>query len=201
MMTNAPDYAAAARNKGPGDRPRPTSVTVLATIGLVVAALSVVCNAVSTLALAAAAGRADANPLAAAVRAEPALYQWHLVATIARLVLGLVLLVACLGALGMRNWGRRLMLAYAVPALLLALADTYMTVRYMVPIIERLAATDPNVQQIAARRHVGIPLKALFDGAYPVLVLIFMSRRHVRDAFARGGGQASGGIVPERAGR
>jgi hypothetical protein len=198
-MTQVPDYAA-ARNGGPGEPRRPTAVTVLATIGLVVAALSIVCNMVSTFALAVGTSQPESNPLHAAVRAEPTLYRWHFGATVARLALGLVLLVACLAALGLRKWGLRLLLAYAALSLLLALCDTFMTVKYMLPIVHRLAPTDPNVQAIASRRRIGIPLKAVFDCAYPVLLLIFMTRAHVRSAFARGG-QASGGMVPDRAGR
>jgi hypothetical protein len=70
----------------------------------------------------------------------------------------------------------------------------------MLPIVNRLAATDPNVQAIASKQNVGVPLTVLLGCAYPVLVLIFMTRPRIRAAFARGG-QASGGIVPDRAGR
>ena len=195
-MTQIPDYAH-ARNGGLAADKRPTTVTVLGIVGMVMAALTVVCSVVSmpTLLMDAAAS----NPLTAAVRGEPALYRWHVFATVARLALGLVLLVGSLGALGMRRWGRWLMIAYAAVALPVALIELVMMLKYMLPIVERLAPTDPNVQAIAERRHIGVPLRFILDCALPVAVLIFMNRGAVRAAFMRA--HASGGTVPVRAGR
>ena len=201
-MTKIPDYVSATNGGAPA-RPRPTSVTVLATIGLILAAMMIACNAVSMLALVVGGQHAqqDPNPLTAAVRAEPALMRWHLVATVARMGVGFVLLIGSLGALALRRWGRWMMLGYAGVALVVSIADTVMTVKYMLPLVDRLAATDPNVQAIASKQHVGVPLNVFLSCAFPVLVLIFMNRRHVKDAFAGGGLHASGGIVPDRAGR
>jgi hypothetical protein len=190
-MTQYPNYAQGGYYAQPVN-PRPTSVTVLAIVGMVWGALVLLCNMVSLIPLLVQVG--PPNPMIQEMRADPALHNWNIIATVARLVLGVLLLVGSGVALMLKGWGRVLMLVYAVLAIALSLVDTYMTVTHVLPILRRLAASDPNVAQIMGMQRIGMVLGIVIGMLLPLLILFFMTRPNVKAAFA---GQAPApGVIP-----
>lgn len=165
-------------------RSRPPSVTALAILGLVLAPLGLVVFLI---------GLIDALWGTPAMASAPRWYRtFSLVESILAMPLYAGLLIAAIGALGLRPWARRLLLTYAVAEIVIA------TISLMVNLLNapRYAADDllpttaPTTQQ-AIGRHViegGIIFCSISIYivlvTYAVSLLILLNKRKVREAFA-----------------
>src|SRR2546423_14288109 len=91
---------------------RPTSITVLGTLGAVLGALGLLCKPVGLL----YALVQIPHPIAEAIRNDSFLRGWTVVSVGTGWLMSLLLLLASIGSLRLRDWGRSGMLTYAVLA-------------------------------------------------------------------------------------
>ena len=107
---------------------------------------------------------------------------------LAELAIGLLAIAAGLGTLKLREWGRRLLIAYALAALATgALKAIYQFASFDGLVARTVAAaTQPIDRQAVENRGFFILITfTLMSAVWPLIVLTLATRRHVSDAFAR----------------
>lgn len=118
----------------------------------------------------------------AALKSDPVFQAWTHFSAVIAVVFGIVLIASGIGLLLMQNWARVLAIVYSVLEMIVVVAGTIFTQRVM-------------MQAMAAQVH-GAPaglIEAIMMGsfavgialalAYPVLLLIFMTRPKIVEAF------------------
>jgi len=150
---------------------RPTAITVIGIIGIVLGVLSLCCN----LAGLGAAGllptlaemaqqSGEQSPELQQMLNNPGLVRYTMVSSVLGLLLSLWLIVASILLLGMKPIGYTLMLANAVVVLLWAIVGTIVGIA--------IVGADPT-------SLIGVP----FQIAFPVAVLIVLTRPNIKAAF------------------
>jgi hypothetical protein len=158
---------------------RPTSVTVLAIIGIILGVFSVICSPIGLIFYFVPID--PPNPLIEATRADPAWFGYTIGSTALGWVIGLLLLIGSIGSLMLKEWARKCMLAYAWIGLVMV------PISYAVNLLwlnEKMRAATAGQPGAAISQMLGMILPAL-GLILPIFILIFMSRPHVKDAFAR----------------
>jgi hypothetical protein len=178
------DYAAARAHESP----RPTSVTMLAGIGIVLGSLGMLCkmgNAVVSLLV----PMPQPNPMIDAIRDNPSIRTFVAFSAVTGTVISLLLLLSSLGSLALKGGGRAGMLGYAVLALLMtALEQTVSSLVVgpeMLRAIRQSGAPQPPGMAVMSG-WVGVAINLLVRLWFPALILYFYNRRHVKEAFVRG---------------
>ena len=189
-MSQYPNYYNA-----PPPNPRPTSVTVLAIVGIVWGALMLLCNGVGLIPeLIPNFGGAD--PVFAELRANSVARAWGVVGPVIGLGLAVLLLAGSIGALMLRGWGRAAMMVFAVAEILAGLVNLVITIGVINPITAKAAPAGPGAQgnAFAIGQHFGTAVAVAVALVLPVWILIVMKRPAVIAAFAGTGegGAASG---------
>jgi len=166
---------------------RPTSVLVLAIIGIILAALGLFGSAFSCITL--------FFPLAPNPILDPLLHDHVYIAVMATTVgigvmTNLLLLTCSIGSIRMKRWARLGMNIYACVALLQVVLGLIFNFVYVFPKMhEAISASGaPNADAVYIGTLVGGGCGAFVGALFPVCVLIFFNRRNVVDAF--------NGIVP-----
>jgi hypothetical protein len=163
-----PDY--------PGPRERPTSVTVIAVLAIVFGGLGLLCTPFSVLRYFTNIG--GHSPLVEAVRARPVLLGWTLFASCTGLLFSLVLVIAGIGALSLKRWARILLIAEATASILFGLLNTALTMVAIFPALREMGG--PAVIGGLGGGFCALLFGLLVNG----LILFFMTRPHVKAAFA-----------------
>lgn len=169
---------------------RPTSVTVLAIIGIVLATLTlVICMPLAVVPFFIPAVT-DQNPGVAAIKNNTALFAWTLAGAGIGMVTSILLLVASIGSLKLLAWARHGMIAYAVITILMTIVNTVIQFAFVFPI----TLSPSNLPPGAPPNTMGM-IKAFTYGStlvgvtimlvLPVCILIFFRKAHVVDAFER----------------
>ncbi len=125
------------------------------------------------------------NPALDAIRGDPILYPVMIASLGIGLVLSVVALISCVGAVLLRSWGRLGLLAYAALSL----------VMWAVGLVTNLMVTFPRLTEsgdpgMAVGAYVGGILGSCFGLVIPVAILVVMMLPSVREAF-RGAGDAA----------
>ena len=190
-------------------RARPTSVTVLGVIGILLAAMTLLAPFSLLLQWASlhkqATGAGPTTNPAAAIQAQlfsGPLFAWSLASTAVRFALGGVLLWASIQSLRLRGAGRRGMVGYAIVAIVWAAIGTLVASLYVVPRTMDLLASiggsgmPPFVRTFAL---VSAIVGGLIGMIYPACVLVFFRRRGVVAAFdAADAARAENVAIPGR---
>ncbi|MCL6536354.1 MAG: hypothetical protein K6U77_09815 [Armatimonadetes bacterium] len=154
---------------------RPTAVTVIGILGIVFGILGLCCNLVGL-------GAAGSLPMLAEMAQQsgeqsaelqqmlnnPGLVRFTMVSSVLGLLLSLWLIVASILLLGMKPIGYTLMLSNAVVLLLWAIVGTIVGIA--------IVGVDPT-------SLVGVPIQI----AFPVAVLIVLTRPNIKEAFQSSG--------------
>jgi hypothetical protein len=163
---------------------RPTSVSVLAIIGIILAAIAVLC-APFALVPYFVKMPGPPNPLIDEVKNNSTIMAYMVFATAASWVLGVVLAAGAIGSLSLKRWARKTMLGYAWGATVLAIVGLIFSFAWMIPMAQRAVANTPAASQGAAIGGViGGIFGAVMGLAYPLCVLYFYTRQNVIAAFA-----------------
>lgn len=115
---------------------------------------------------------------------------------LAEALIGLLAIAGGLGSLKLREWGRRLILAYAVAALAMSVVrGVFQYVTFDAMLDNAIAASTQPIDRQAAEnaQFFYFVTSTMMFAVWPLLVITIMSRRHVRQAFAR----AQGTPLPE----
>jgi hypothetical protein len=97
----------------------------------------------------------------------------------------LVLLVSGIGLLGLRPWARKTSVIYAIYALLFGVVNLAMSFAFLMrPLLAEAAQKQGPEAAGAIRGAIGGVIGGVLGMVYPVLLLIFMTRPSVLEAFA-----------------
>jgi hypothetical protein len=192
------------------ENPRPASVTTLAIIGIVLAGLATLCIGCGTIAAVVqlAGGTAMQN---FGGQQQPQLSQgaqtFNVVAGVVELVLWVVVLVACIGALSLRPTMRRLAINWSYVMIVWAVVKTAVQITWIGPetvkAMQEMQAANPGpspappqmMRIMSGAMTVGAIVMFLIYVALPVCFLIWWRKPHVAAAF-EGAGAAPGGPPP-----
>ena len=171
--------------------PRPTAVTVLAIIGIIWGALMLLCQGFGLLPML-LGDLAGPNPVLEEIRKDPVARTWSIVGPVIGLALGFVLIVGSIGALTLKPWGRHAMLLFAAVDVVLAIVNGVIAITVMNPITAKVMGGQfgQNTNVFAAAQHGGAIFGILVVLTFPICVLIFMTRPHVKAAFNAAGSGA-----------
>jgi pheromone shutdown protein TraB len=154
---------------------RPTAVTVIGIIGIVLGILGLCCNIVGMVGAGSlpmlaemAQQSGEQSPELQQMLNNPALMRYTMVSAIVGLVLSVWMIVASILLLGMKPIGYTLMLANAVVLLLWAIVGTIVGIA--------IVGAD-------ATSFIGVPIQI----AFPVAVLIVLTRPNIKEAFQSSG--------------
>ena len=198
-MTQYPGYPQQQPSYyAPQPSPRPTSVTVLAIIGIIWGGIQLLCNGVGIFGLLMLEKLTQAsgqpNPMVDAMQESPALMPVMMGAVILRLVLSIVLVAGSIGALSLKGWGRSAMLAYAWALVVVTIVETVVAATMTLPAIQKHLPSDPAMrQQMMAQQYGSMFCGPIIGLIYPIFVLVYMNKPHVKAAFAGGGTPGAGG--------
>lgn len=160
---------------------RPVSVTVLAILGIIFGAINVLCTPFGLLPFLVDTGQP--NPMIDVFWGSPFFFGWMIFSVAASFILGVVLLLGSIGSLQLRPVARKLMLIYAVAALVMAVAGFAINVVIMLPLLEQIDGGGPMMAGVLGGLVGGV-VGLLFGSAFPVAILYFYTRPNVKAAFA-----------------
>jgi hypothetical protein len=164
---------------------RPTSVLVLGILNIVFAALGLMGIAFSIAMMFMPPALNMKNPVLDLMRQSPAFAMYINISMVVGGVFTLALLLAGVGLLMFRPWGRHLSIIYAIFAIISLIVNSLINYYFLVaPMIDKLAAAQPGQEKAAAiGAIVGMVAGTCMGPVYPVILLIFMFRPNVKAAF------------------
>lgn len=168
---------------------RPTSVTTLAIIGIVLAALTlIVCTPLGIVPYFVPAMEAQ-SPALGAIKSNTALFAFLIASVAAGAVAALLLLFASIGSLRLNKWARPGMIAYAFIFILLSVVTLVANFAFVFPITTSPEYLPPEAKQMASMMknitYGGTACMTLVFQLYPAAILYFFTRQHVVDAFEK----------------
>jgi hypothetical protein len=168
--------------------PRPTSVTVLTSIGIVLGALGALCKPGGALAQL-MIKMPQPNPVLDLFRNDPALRAYVIGNAATGTLISILLLMSSLGGLLLKRWARGGMLAYAALAVMMTLINVaighYLVGPEVQRVIRQSGMPEPPGNAMMSG-PVGIVLTLLVGLWYPVLIFMFFTRPRAKEAFERG---------------
>jgi hypothetical protein len=187
----------------PRPSPRPTSVTVLAIIGIVFGGLFVLCKPFGLLPLV-MPNMGPPNPALDVLRTDGMLRALTIGGVLVGLPVSILLLASSIACLSLKSWARKGMLSYAVIAIVLSALTFVAQVIWVIPkmkaIQQQQMANIPNAAFLA--EMTGVPITAvefLIRLIFPACILFYFTRPHVKAAFENlqlPGGAGYGGGAP-----
>lgn len=164
---------------------RPAAVTVFGILNLVFGALGLCGTAGSAAMFFALPQNPNVrNPVLDLMAGSPAYRLFTQVTVGLGFIAAIVLIIAGIGLLQTKSFGRTLSIGYSIYAILSGIVGLVMSFVFLVkPLLEQAQAAGSGPEQAGA---IGGMIGGLFGGclgmAYPILLLIFMCRRNVVEA-------------------
>lgn len=186
----------------PQKSPRPTSVTVIAILAIIWGSLHVLamlCTIPQYLGV-----NLAPNPAMDGIRKDPVLLSVSIFNMAIGLLLGVLVLACGIGALSLKPWSRIWMIRYAVIYFFFAIVSTVFNLLFIQPRMEQamqtaMPANSPfNAAQFQSMMHIGRYVGVCFAVLFllwPVAILYYMTRPHVKAAF-QGGAPSVGYLTP-----
>jgi hypothetical protein len=167
---------------------RPTSVTVMAILGIILAAITLLGSLCNTLQLSGMSMGPDASFIKG-IQDDHVLFAWSIVGTVVNLAVGGLLLAGSIGALSLKRLARLWLIAYSWADIGFTLLATGIGVAVVMPRTQRIvqnAGLNTTIQSTVEITMWAQFLLSLLLLVFPALMLYFMSRPHVKEAFQRG---------------
>jgi hypothetical protein len=160
---------------------RPTAVTVFGVLNLVFGGLGLLCTPISLIMLFYQAQQG--NPMSR-ILDENAAYRVYLIAAaVAGVLAALVLIAAGIGLLQMKSWARLTSIGYAIFGIVTGVVAIIVNVVFIFgPMMTQARDGGPEAAA-AIGGLVGGMAGGCFGLVYPILLLIFMTRPKIRNAF------------------
>ena len=193
-MTTQPPVPAPVEYAAPRENPRPTSVTVLAGIGIVLGSLGILCKAAGAM-MQLMIKLPQPNPVMDVFRNDPAIRMFTIGATVTGTLLSILLLISSLGSLTLKPWARTGIIAYASLAVVMTFLGQAVGYFLVGPAVES-AMRGSGLPQPPGMAWMG-PGVSLAIGLvlglwYPTLILFYFTRPRAKEAFALGLPQRTG---------
>jgi hypothetical protein len=185
----SPESFETSKPSQPASATRPTSATVFGILNLVFACLGLCGVVFGAIAMFAASSIPNAPPNPAIELMEQ--NEAYRMFTIVTMGLGFLATIALglggIGLLMMRSWGRKLSIGYAVYTIIAGLVGTVANWFWLIqPLLEQADAMGPGPEKAGA---IGGAIGGMFGGciglAYPVILLFFMMRPSLVQAFSQ----------------
>lgn len=160
---------------------KPASLTVFGVLNVIFGVLGL-CGAVFNI-LGLAAGSARDNPILYVMKESAVFLVWNWLNALISPLLLLVLLASGVGLLMAKSWGRLAAMGVAGAYIVMDLLSTLMSGIFLLPLYLELLDKSGERFMLGAAGAAGLGLGACFGLVYPVLVLIFMTRKPVVDFF------------------
>jgi hypothetical protein len=179
----------------PADVPlRPTVVTVIAVIGIILGIGGLLCKPTSLLMFVVPMppgpdGQPVVNPVVEAFKNDSFLRLWLIAGTGAGWLISVLLLIASIGSLKLKDWGRTGMLGYAALAALMTIVSQVVSVLALGPALEQAMQQSgaPKTGMMAGLPPaVGMAIGIVLGMWFPVLIFWAFTRPRVKEAFERG---------------
>ncbi len=119
------------------------------------------------------------NPMLEQMNSSPGYAAWMRISTPLGGVVSLILLAAGVGLLMLQNWARIVSIGYGVYTIIMCIVGSIV----MVNLFSTLAAQSPAPQLFRVFMAIGMVFGLLIGLAYPILLIIFMTRPKVVAAF------------------
>ncbi len=160
---------------------RPTSLTVFGILHIVFAALGFFGVLISFVLQSMPQDPAMANPILELAEKNPGYVLYTRISQVLSLISATVLVVAGIGLLTVRPWGRYLTLGWAVYGIISAVVGLVVSWMWLIsPMLEQLGRMPDGPEKAGMVGGViGGLVGACFAFVYPALLLIFMNRRSV----------------------
>jgi hypothetical protein len=157
---------------------RPTSVTVVAIVGIVFGLLGVVCTPISAIPYFVDTGP---NPVMDAVKGTSWIYVYMVASLVLGFVFACVLLAGSIGALLLKPWARLVLMGYAIVSLVLGVVSAAVTLLIFVPLMRESdnPAVFGGVVGGIAGAFCGLCVGFVLQGA----LLFVLTRPEVKRAF------------------
>jgi hypothetical protein len=162
---------------------RPTSVTVFGVLNIVFGVFGLLSLLFAAAFLAAAKATGAHRPLVFETLHSHVYRVWTTVSLPLGFVAAGVLVVAGVGLLVMKRWARVMTIVYAIYALVQALAGIAITFTVLLPAAVEASSRRGPEAIAAIAGFVGAIVGGVLGLAYPILLLIFMTRPRVVEAF------------------
>jgi hypothetical protein len=154
---------------------RPTSVKVFGILNLVFAGLGVI-GLLFTYSMYFGGMKLGPNPAIDIARSQPAYMSFLEITLVVGLLAAGVLAATGMGLLAMKAWARKLVMAFAVFRIIMNIVEGVVTYIYVLePMMHRLGAGGAGI--------FGGVFGGILGCVYPILLLVFMTRGNVVDAF------------------
>ena len=159
---------------------RPKSATVFGILNIAFAVMGVLGLIFTIIAL----RFAHSNPSMRLIQQSPVLAAWTKFTLPLGFVNSIVLAIAGIGLLLMKNWARILSIIYAIYSLVFGIVGLFLMFFFMIlPLIEQAQQKSGPESVAAVFGAFGGMIGAVIGLAYPVLLLIFMLRPKLVEAF------------------
>lgn len=164
---------------------RPTSVTVFGILNIVFAVFGLCGVAFSVRLFMPSADMAN-NPVVQIFQSSPVYEAWMKLSLALGVVVVVALVASGIGLLNLKPWARTISVVYGIYAIVMTIASEVINYFFLVqPLLQR-AHSEQGPQ---AAGDIGGAIGSMFGGCfgiiYPVLLLIFMTRPNVVEAFRR----------------
>jgi hypothetical protein len=184
------DYASASL---PAPNPRPTSVTVIAILGIIFGALGILgglCTLPQYLGMDLTPG---GNPMIGAVRNDPILIGMTLGGMVLGMLLGGIELFGSVGLLQLKPLGRTLMIVYAIAMIAMAVISLPINILLVNSRMLAMAASLPATPGMNPAAMTKLIQYSMYGGEcwsvvfliWPALVLYFLNQPAVKLAFGQ----------------
>lgn len=170
---------------------RPTAVTVFGILNIVLAVFGII-SLVTMIFLFLPQAAATNNPVVQLIHDNAAYAAWIKLSLALGLVATMAKLVAGIGLLKLKPWGRQLSIIYAIYAMLMVVVGGVVNYFLMVrPLLEQAAQKQGAEHAAAVGGAIGGTFGSCFGLIYPILLLVFMLRADVAAAFQPASGEPS----------
>lgn len=160
---------------------RPTTVTVFGVLNLVFGGLGLLCTPISVIMLFQQAQ--SGNPVSRILEENAAYRVYVIAAAVAGVLAALVLIAAGIGLLQMKRWARLTSIGYAIFGIVTGVVGIILNIVFVVGPMMTEARDEGSQAAAAAMVLVGGMAGGCLSLVYPILLLIFMTRPKIRNAF------------------
>lgn len=162
---------------------RPNSVTIFGILNIVFG-LGGVGGLLSTLRLFSANSSASVRSVTEIVLKDPAYATWLKMSMAPGFVASLVLIVAGVGLLKVREWGRKLSIGYSIYGIVSCIIGIAVNFHYLVrPMLHETTQKLGPESAVMIGAIIGAVVGSIFGLVYPIVLLAFMTRPWMKTFF------------------
>jgi hypothetical protein len=159
---------------------RPISITVFGVLNIGYAAWKIVGLALTAVMM---RMKLPGNPALAAMKTDPMLTTWSHVNMVITVVFGIALIASGIGLLLLQNWARLLGVVYSILEMILVVVGACISYPLVMKSVATAQVPGAPAGLIGAITQVSFVVGIAISLAYPALLLIFMTRPKVVEAF------------------